>query len=40
MKLDMAEIVPLRGSPVFYLDKEHLSNNAYMTLIPQNDKII
>ena len=36
MKLDMAQIVPLRGSPVFYLDKEHLSNNANVTLISQN----
>ena len=34
MKMDSAQIVPLRGSPIFYLDKEHLSNNANVTLIP------
>ena len=37
MKLDTVQIVPLRGFPIFYLDKEHLSNNANVTLIPQND---
>ena len=36
MKVDSAQIVPLRGSPIFYLDKEHLSNNANVTLISQN----
>ena len=38
MKVDTAKIVPLRGSPIFYLDKEHLSNNANVTLISQNDE--
>ena len=36
MKVDTTKIVPLRGSPIFYLDKEHLSNNANVTLISQN----
>merc|ERR1711935_394779 len=40
MKVDTAQIVPLRGSPIFYLDKEHLSNNANVTLISQNGETL
>ena len=40
MKLDTAKIVPLRGPPKYFLDKENLSNNANVTVISQNDKII
>ena len=38
MKMDTAQIAPLRGSLIFYLDKEHLSNNVNVTLISQNGK--
>merc|ERR1712083_458609 len=40
MKVKNAQIVPLRGAQIFYLDKEHLTQNLNVTLISQNGSFV
>ena len=40
MKVNNAQIVPIRGAQIFYLDKEHLNQNLNVTLISQNGETL
>ena len=40
MKVNDAQIVPIKGAQIFYLDKEHLTQNLNVTLISQNGSFV
>ena len=40
MKVNNAQIVPIRGAQIFYLDKENLNQNLNVTLISQNGETL